>query len=193
MSSKKSTKTTVNWKKILTVIGVIVILFFAWKTGILQEYLFGKGGEESHTGSLQEQSLSENSKQESKQESKKQESKQESAAVKKGQKYYSKDEVALYLHLYGELPPNYLSKNDAIKKGWNEEGGKNNNLWDVTDKGCLGGTYFGNYEGKLPKGQWYEADVDMKYPQRGTHRLVYNKQGDIYYTDDHYETFTKLY
>lgn len=27
--------------------------------------------------------------------------------------YYSKDDVALYIHTYGKLPPNYLTKDQA--------------------------------------------------------------------------------
>ena len=32
--------------------------------------------------------------------------------------YDSKDDVALYLHVYGHLPDNFMTKKEARKKGW---------------------------------------------------------------------------
>lgn len=106
--------------------------------------------------------------------------------------YYSKDDVALYLHTYGELPSNYLTKSEANDLGWNAREG---NLWDVTDRGVIGGDRFGNREGLLPKGeQYYEADVNYNGGYRDAERLVYTKEGKvIYYTGDHYESFEVLY
>ena len=106
--------------------------------------------------------------------------------------YYSKDDVALYLHTYGELPSNYLTKSEANDLGWNAREG---NLWDVTDRGVIGGDRFGNREGLLPKGeQYYEADVNYSGGYRDAERLVYTKEGKvIYYTGDHYESFEVLY
>lgn len=112
--------------------------------------------------------------------------------INKGQAYYSKDDVALYLHTYGQLPPNYLTKDEAYDLGWEPSEG---NLWDVTDLGVIGGDYFGNREGLLPDGhQYYEADVNYSGGFRGAERLVYTDQGQvIYFTGDHYESFEVLY
>ena len=41
---------------------------------------------------------------------------------------------------------------------------------------------------------WYECDIDtMNQKSRGAKRIVFSNRGDVYYTGDHYETFTKLY
>ena len=74
--------------------------------------------------------------------------------------YYSRDDVALYLHTYNHLPTNYLTKNEAEALGWNNKEG---NLWDVADGCCIGGNKFGNYEGRLPEKSgrtWHECDVN---------------------------------
>ena len=107
--------------------------------------------------------------------------------------YSSKDDVALYLHLYRKLPDNYLTKQEARELGWEASKG---NLWEVTDQKIIGGDRFGNREGKLPDQpgrQYYEADVNYEGGYRGAERIVYSNDGLIYYTDDHYETFTLLY
>ena len=107
--------------------------------------------------------------------------------------YYSRDDVALYLHTYNHLPTNYLTKNEAEALGWNNKEG---NLWDVADGCCIGGNRFGNYEGKLPEKSgrtWHECDVNYQGGYRGSDRLLYSTDGLIYYTDDHYESFKLLY
>lgn len=107
--------------------------------------------------------------------------------------YYSRDDVALYLHTYNHLPTNYLTKNEAEALGWNNKEG---NLWDVADGCCIGGNRFGNYEGKLPEKSgrtWHECDVNYQGGYRGSDRLLYSTDGLIYYTEDHYNTFTQLY
>ncbi len=106
--------------------------------------------------------------------------------------YWTKDEVALYIHLFGHLPSNYISKSKAQKLGWT--GGS----LEPYAPGCsIGGGYFGNYEGLLPakKGRTYtECDIDTRGAKsRGAKRIVFSNDGLIYYTDDHYETFTLLY
>lgn len=114
-------------------------------------------------------------------------------AVQEGQAYYRKDDVALYLHLYNTLPPNYITKNDAMDRGWDSREG---NLWEVTDRMVIGGDRFGNREGLLPEKngrQYYEADVDFEGGYRDAKRLVYSNDGLIFYTDDHYASFTQLY
>jgi hypothetical protein len=107
--------------------------------------------------------------------------------------YTSPDDVADYLYLYGKLPGNYLTKEEAKDLGWVSTDG---NLWEVTDEMSIGGDYFGNYEGLLPEGngrKWNECDVNYSGGYRGAERLVYSNDGLIYYTEDHYESFKKLY
>lgn len=110
-----------------------------------------------------------------------------------GERCSDPDRVAAYLHAYGELPPNFIRKEDARALGWDSADG---NLWDVTDGMSIGGDRFGNREGLLPEADgrvWYECDVNYAGGFRGAERIVYSNDGLIYYTDDHYESFTLLY
>lgn len=106
--------------------------------------------------------------------------------------YTSKEDVALYIHTYGELPKNFISKKEAERLGW--DGGS---LEPYAPGKCIGGSYFGNYEGMLPKKKgrtYHECDIDsLGKRSRGPKRLVYSTDGLIYYTPDHYETFELLY
>ena len=107
--------------------------------------------------------------------------------------YYTKDEVAAYIYLYGRLPSNYITKSKAQDLGWNSRKG---NLWDVAYGKCIGGDSFGNREGRLPKvsgRKYYECDVNYTGGYRGEERLIYSKDGYVYYTADHYQTFEELY
>ena len=107
--------------------------------------------------------------------------------------YTSPEDVALYLYLYGELPGNFITKKEAQDLGWVSSEG---NLWEVTDHKSIGGDKFGNYEGLLPEAsgrQYYECDVNYEGGYRGDERIVYSNDGLIYYTDNHYKTFTLLY
>ncbi len=107
--------------------------------------------------------------------------------------YSTKDEVALYLHIYGELPDNFITKDEAYKLGWDSDKG---NLWKVADGMSIGGDKFSNREGLLPKAkgrQYYECDINYNGGYRGAERIVYSNDGLIYYTNDHYESFTCLY
>ena len=106
--------------------------------------------------------------------------------------YTTKDDVALYIHLYGHLPDNFLTKKEAQDLGWS--GGS----LEPYAPGCsIGGSRFGNYEGLLPdkKGRtWTECDIDtMGAKSRGAKRIVFSNDGLIYYTGDHYESFELLY
>ena len=104
--------------------------------------------------------------------------------------YTSKDDVALYIHTYGHLPNNFITKNEARELGW--EGGS---VEDYAPGYSIGGDRFGNYEGILPEGKKYtECDIDtLGRSSRGSRRIVFSNDGCIYYTDDHYETFELLY
>jgi ribonuclease T1 len=115
------------------------------------------------------------------------------AKVKKGQNYSTKDEVVAYIHEFKELPPNFITKREAEKLGWDNSKG---NLWEVTKQKSIGGDSFGNMEGLLPKAsgrKYYECDINYKGGFRGAERIVYSSDGLIYYTKDHYKTFEKLY
>ena len=93
--------------------------------------------------------------------------------------YDSKEDVALYIHIYGKLPKNYVTKSQYNKDKYL----------------CVGGDRFYNKEGLLPGGEiYYECDIDTYgVTSRGAKRLVWTKSGIVYYTGDHYESFTKLY
>ena len=104
--------------------------------------------------------------------------------------YTSPEEVALYIHTYGELPQNYITKQEAQELGWVSSEG---NLDEVAPGMSIGGNRFGNYEQALPDGDYKECDVNYEGGYRGDERLVYSDDGSIYYTDDHYATFTQLY
>lgn len=103
--------------------------------------------------------------------------------------YTSKNDVALYIHLYGRLPNNFVTKRQAENLyGW--DGGS------LSQYGkCIGGDRFYNNEGKLPGGYtYYECDIDTLYSsKRGAKRLVFTYSGIVYYTSDHYKSFTRLY
>lgn len=107
--------------------------------------------------------------------------------------YTDKDHVALYLHLYQKLPANYISKTKAKKAGWDAEKG---NLWDVCPGKSIGGGTFYNDDGFLPEKSgrtWKECDIDYAGGYRGAKRICYSNDGLIFYTDDHYQSFTQLY
>ena len=104
--------------------------------------------------------------------------------------YTSPEEVAEYIHTYGHLPSNFITKNEAKELGWDSAAG---NLWDVAPGKSIGGDRFGNYEGLLPEGSWKECDVNYSGGYRGSDRLVFNADGAVYYTSDHYKSFTQLY
>ena len=107
--------------------------------------------------------------------------------------YTSKEEVAEYIYLYGHLPGNYITKNEAKKLGWDSKEG---NLGKVAPGKSIGGDYFGNYEGLLPEADgrdYHECDIDSDGGFRNAKRIVFSNDGLIYYTEDHYESFELLY
>ena len=106
--------------------------------------------------------------------------------------YTTKEDVSLYLYLYGHLPANFITKSEARDLGW--PGGS---LEPYAPGMCIGGDRFGNYEGLLPEkdGRTYtECDIDtLGADARGKKRIVFSNDGLIYYTGDHYESFELLY
>lgn len=111
--------------------------------------------------------------------------------VSENQEYTRHLDVIAYIHLYHKLPSNYLTKSQAKNLGWRGSG----NVWtnDSLYGKCIGGDTFNNREQILPitaSNTYIEVDVNCTNGNRGGYRIVYNRfTFDIYYTEDHYETF----
>ena len=117
----------------------------------------------------------------------------EKLSVEKDGSYTTPEDVAEYIHTFGTLPNNFITKDAAKELGWDNKKG---NLWDVAEGKSIGGDYFGNYEGLLPKAKgrkYTECDVTYEGGYRGSERIIFSNDGLIYYTNDHYQTFTQLY
>ena len=125
-------------------------------------------------------------------------------AVVKNGIYTTRDSVAAYLCKFGVLPKNYVNKATG-KVLYEEETGNAFSKWNfnpwTTIGVMIGGDTFNNYADdpnpdyyhpSLPEGSYREADVDYYAENRGTKRLVYADECVIYWTADHYETFTLL-
>lgn len=106
--------------------------------------------------------------------------------------YTTREDLALYIHTYGHLPDNFVTKEEARSAGW--EGG---GLDGVLPGMCIGGDRFGNREGLLPEAtgrSWTECDVNTLHAKsRGAERIVFSNDGLIYYTGNHYDSFELLY
>lgn len=105
--------------------------------------------------------------------------------------YYDVEGVVRYLDAYGCLPGNFITKDEARALGWS--GGS---VERFREGAAIGGDRFGNREGLLPNAQgrtWYECDVNYAGGYRGSERVLWSNDGLIYYTDDHYSSFTRLY
>ncbi len=101
--------------------------------------------------------------------------------------------IADYIFRYGKLPDNFITKKEAQALGWDSS---RNCVSDVAPGYSIGGDRFGNYEGLLPKKKgrtWYEADCYYTRGKRNAHRILFSNDGLVYYTDDHYETFTQMH
>jgi Guanyl-specific ribonuclease Sa len=106
--------------------------------------------------------------------------------------YSSMEEVAVYIALYGKLPRNFLTKNQAEALGWDNRLG---NLGEVAPGCSIGGNRFGNYEGVLPDKsgrKWTECDINSDGGYRNAERICFSSDGLIYYSNDHYTTFTQI-
>ena len=123
-------------------------------------------------------------------------------AVQESGEYTTRDSVAAYLCKFDKLPGNYVSKDEG-QKLYESKTGKTFEKWNfnpwTTIGVMIGGDKFSNYASNasnyhatLPEGSYHEADVDYSAKNRGTKRLVYQSDCVIYYTADHYETFSKL-
>lgn len=108
-----------------------------------------------------------------------------------GNNYYDVANVVLYLEVYNELPPNYITKSEAQALGW--EGGS---VEKYKEGAAIGGDTFGNREGLLPAAdgrKYTECDIDTHgYSSRGSRRLVFSNDGLYFYTSNHYESFSEV-
>lgn len=121
------------------------------------------------------------------------EAEQNAETLEESGSYTSKEDVAAYIHQFGHLPDNFITKKEAKNAGWVSSKG---NLSEVAPGKSIGGDRFGNYEGILPEKegrQYYECDIDSDGGYRGAKRIIYSDDGLVYYTEDHYETFELLY
>lgn len=103
--------------------------------------------------------------------------------------------IADYLFANGCLPDNFMTKKEAQALGW--PGG---DLSRYAPGMSIGGDHFGNYEGILPqkdengrKITYHECDVNYTRGSRGADRIVFSSNGHVYYTADHYNTFTEIF
>ena len=123
-------------------------------------------------------------------------------AVQESGKYTTKDSVAAYLCKFDKLPSNYVGKDEG-QNLYESKTGKTFEKWNfnpwTTIGVMIGGDKFNNYASNasnyhetLPEGSYREADVEYSAKNRGTKRLVYQSDCIIYYTADHYETFSRL-
>ena len=100
--------------------------------------------------------------------------------------------IADYLFEHGELPPNFITKMEALALGWKT---RYETVAQAAPGKSIGGDRFGNYDGKLPRKHgrnWYEADCNYVSGNRGSERIVYSSDGLVFYTGDHYQTFTEM-
>ena len=91
-----------------------------------------------------------------------------------------------------ELPPNYISEEEAKKMGWQSSLG---NLDKAAPGRVIGGKIFMNRREALPAEPgriWYEADINYSGGFRGTERILYSNDGLLFASYDHYETFVEL-
>jgi hypothetical protein len=96
--------------------------------------------------------------------------------------YNTKEEVALYIYLYLALPSNYRKKSEFNRNDYTKE-----------NKLSTGGDRFYNKERLLPEasGRIYtEADIDYSGGSRNAKRIVFSNDLLIFYTSDHYASFS---
>jgi RHS repeat-associated protein len=91
-----------------------------------------------------------------------------------------------------QLPGNYITKAEAEALGWRPKAG---NLDTIAPGKSIGGDIFENRRGILPSSPgrvWYEADLNYTGGYRGSERLLYSNDGQIFYSGDHYKTFQQI-
>ena len=94
-----------------------------------------------------------------------------------------------YVKTNRSLPDYYITKSEAKKHGWVPSQG---NLCEVLPGRAIGGDRFSNRERALPVGsQYFEADVNYRCGNRNADRIVFNTNGEVWLTKDHYKTFRR--
>jgi len=90
----------------------------------------------------------------------------------------------------GRLPAKFVTKRQARDAGWKP----GRPLWKVPglEGKAIGGDRFGNFEQRLPAGQWQEADLGYKGGKRGAQRLLFARDGRRFVTVDHYNSFSEV-
>ncbi|RAP47535.1 MAG: ribonuclease [Methanosphaera sp. rholeuAM6] len=109
--------------------------------------------------------------------------------IESGQ-YVTAPEVAAYIKEYHKLPSNYITKKEAQQLGW--QGGP---LKSYAPGKSIGGDVFTNRQGILPHSEkrYIECDIEANGTSRGPKRIVYSTENyKVYYTEDHYNTFTEI-
>lgn len=99
-------------------------------------------------------------------------------------------EIVRSLDQHNRLPAYFITKRQAGELGWSP-GTYFNSVPDLRGK-SIGGDRFGNFERRLPQGQWQEADLDYRGKKRNAKRLVFSRNGERYVTIDHYDSFKKV-
>ncbi|NMP37933.1 MAG: ribonuclease [Clostridiales bacterium] len=115
------------------------------------------------------------------------------ANVTRNGTYTSRDEVAKYIKQYKTLPSNYITSARAKALGWKEAEG---NLAQVAPGKSIGGDGFDDPEKLLPEKAgrtWKQCDINYTSGLRGAEYIVYSNDGLVFYTPDHYKSFTQLY
>ena len=93
---------------------------------------------------------------------------------------------------FAKLPENYITFQDARKKGWVVNKG---NLDKVLPNHSIGGDIYKNKDNKLPQipGRiWFEADINYSGGFRNRQRLLYSNDGLVFVSYDHYHTFYEI-
>lgn len=96
--------------------------------------------------------------------------------------YTSLAEVGGYIYLYHGLPSNFYTKSNRV-------------TYTAQNKASVGGDRFYNREELLPnaKGRTYtECDIDYSGGSRNAKRIVFSSDWLIFYTSDHYASFSIL-
>lgn len=105
-------------------------------------------------------------------------------SIKETGYYTSMEEVGCYIYTFHKLPNNFKTKSEF-------------NRFDYTNENRLsvGGDVFYNREGLLPykQGRTYtECDIDFTGSTRNAKRIVFSNDFLIFYTSNHYSSFSIL-
>ncbi len=97
-----------------------------------------------------------------------------------------------HLKYNGKLPNYYISKTEALKRGWK---GSKRYVSDIAPALMIYGGIYENDDEILPQASkriWYEADINYISGIRNSERIVFSNDGLIFVTYDHYKTFVEI-